>query len=130
MALNSYHLEPPTGYGDASYNKYIKSNNYANRGIAYVGANDGMLHAFRMGVLHPLTDPCRKLESDSTAAKCYADKELNNYSTVASGVDKGANADIRANSSDVLGREEWAFIPRQQLPYLKYLTDTDYPHLF
>ena len=131
VALNSYHLEPPTGYGDASYNKYIKSNNYANRGIAYVGANDGMLHAFRMGVLHPLTDPCRKLESDSTAAKCYADKaELNNYSTVASGVDKGANADIRANSSDVLGREEWAFIPRQQLPYLKYLTDTDYPHLF
>lgn len=127
VALNAYHLAAPSGYGDASYDKYTKSNNYTNRGISYVGANDGMLHAFRMGVLHPLTDPCRNLESDSSATSCRADKaEMNDYQQDASGQNLGE----RANSADELGREEWAFVPRQQLPYLKYLTDTDYPHLF
>lgn len=127
VALNSYHLTIPSGYGDASYDKYTKSNNYTNRGIAYVGANDGMLHAFRMGVLNPLTDPCRNLEVDSSSTDCRADKsEMNDYTTTASGLNSGT----RADSGDKLGREEWAYIPKQQLPYLKYLSDTDYPHLF
>lgn len=95
--------------------------------MAYVGANDGMLHAFRMGVLNELTDPCRNLEADSTSTNCSADKaEINDY-TVNS---NGSNAKIRANAADDIGKEEWAFVPRQMFPYLKYFADPNYPHLF
>jgi len=131
VGLNSYQQNAPTGYGDGSYAKFVESNDYKNRGMAYVGANDGMLHAFRMGVLHELTDPCRNLETDSTSSTCSTDKaKINDYTIVASGSNQGANANVRADSGDALGREEWAFIPRQTMPYLKYFADPEYPHLF
>lgn len=131
VGLNTYHQKAPIGYSDSSYDKFIESNDYKNRGMAYVGANDGMLHAFRMGVLKELTDPCRTLESDSTSSTCIADKaKINDYTTVASGVNAGANANTRADAADLLGREEWAFVPRQTLPYLKYFADPNYSHLF
>jgi type IV pilus assembly protein PilY1 len=49
--LNSYGLPAPSGYGDVSYNSFINSDNYRGRGMVYVGANDGMLHAFKLGLL-------------------------------------------------------------------------------
>ncbi len=36
-------------YGDATYESYITSEDYGNRGMVYVGANDGALHAFSLG---------------------------------------------------------------------------------
>jgi type IV pilus assembly protein PilY1 len=55
---NSYNLASPQGYGDLSYgnesskaNGYVYTNAYKQRGMVYVGANDGMLHAFKLGVL-------------------------------------------------------------------------------
>ncbi|ABK98614.1 Ig-like domain-containing protein [Pelobacter propionicus] len=124
VALNAYSQSTPTGYNDSSYKKFAQSNDYKNRGMAYVGANDGMLHTFRMGVLKELTDPCRVT---SPSADCAADKsQLNDYTVDSS----GANSNTRADASDKLGREEWTFIPRQMLPYLKYLADPDYSHLF
>ncbi len=131
VQLNAYDQTPPYGYADSTYKTFIKSNDYLNRGMVYAGANDGMLHAFKFGVLNPLTDPCRQLESDSTSSNCRFDKaEFNDYTTVASGSNMGANSGVRANSADQLGKEQWAFIPRQSLPYLKYLGNIDYPHLF
>ncbi|MEI7817011.1 MAG: hypothetical protein WCI45_07445 [Desulfuromonadales bacterium] len=109
--LNAYNLIAPAGYNDKSYDKYIKSANYLKRGMVYVGANDGMLHAFKLGKL-----------------------------TVASGADTG----IASGSSTVkiggfvkasltgtnLGEEQWAYIPRSNLPYLKYYTDAvNYKHI-
>ncbi len=58
VRLNAYNLPPPAGYSDASYgndtalNGYIYSSAYMNRGMAYAGANDGMLHAFNLGTLN------------------------------------------------------------------------------
>lgn len=127
VGLNGYHQKNPTGYNDTSYSKFITSNQYKNRGMAYVGANDGMLHAFRMGVLKELADPCRNLESDSTSSTCTGDKaKINDYTVNAS----GANANVRADATDQLGKEVWSFIPKQMLPYLKYFADPAYPHLF
>ena len=41
----AYIKAPPYGYTDTGYSNYVQSN--ANRqGVVYVGANDGMLHAF------------------------------------------------------------------------------------
>ena len=64
--------------------------------MVYVGANDGMLHAFKLGTL------------DVTPA-----------------------GDLKATLSGTgLGDESWAFIPKNVLPYLKYLADPNYSHLY
>lgn len=51
VRLNSYGLPPPAGYADPSYNSFTGSKEHQSRSTAYVGANDGMLHAFKLGVL-------------------------------------------------------------------------------
>lgn len=111
--LNSYNLASPAGYNDKSYDAYIKSSNYLKRGMVYVGANDGMLHAFKLGKL-----------------------------TVASGADTGITPTgdtstvkiggfVKASLTGTdLGEEQWAYIPRSNLPYLKYYTDAiNYKHI-
>ncbi|HJV65497.1 MAG TPA: pilus assembly protein PilY [Geomonas sp.] len=100
VPLAGYHLPPPGGYGDLSYLSYTGSSDYHNRGMVYVGANDGMLHAFNLGSLD----------------------------TSASGELK-ATLKEAANGSPI-GSERWAFIPRQALPYLKYLASLNYRHLY
>lgn len=99
VALNSYHIAAPYGYGDNAYQKFIKSENYKTRGMVYVGSNDGMLHALKLGMLEMINDP-------------------SDYDRVA-----------KLSGTDI-GKEEWAFIPKNALPYLKYLTDTNYCHLY
>ena len=109
--LNSYNLTTPSGYNDKSYGAFINSSTYSNRGMVYVGANDGMLHAFKLGKL-----------------------------TVASGADTGIVSGastvkiggfVKASLTGVnLGEEQWAYIPRNALPYLKYYTDAvNYKHI-
>lgn len=98
--LNQYHLNPPTGYQDSSYLAFINGANYAKRGMVYTGANDGMLHAFKLGTLSVLPGP------DQIAS-------------------------LTGNTSgNPLGGEEWAFIPRNTLPYLRYLADPNYQHIY
>ncbi len=92
---NNYHMQPPSGYNDSSYYSFINSNEYKARGSVFVGANDGMLHAFKLGLL------------DVTAS--------------------GAQKATLSGSN--LGSEQWAYIPRNVLPYLKYLADPSYGHL-
>jgi len=78
---------------------------YDDYSVVYVGANDGMLHAFRLGKLTStgLTgDHITKL-CDSSAATC---------------------------TTTEVGKEIWSFIPRNSLPYLKYLMDNNYCHLY
>jgi type IV pilus assembly protein PilY1 len=95
--LNTYDRDPPAGYADASYADYLSSTDYKSRGMVYVGANDGMLHAFKLGLL------------DVSKQTKLTKAEL-----------KGTD----------VGKEEWAFIPRNVLPYLKYLADPLYNHIF
>lgn len=94
--LNSYGLLPPSGYSDASYNSFIASNDYLSRGMVYVGANDGMLHAFKLGRLDVSASGFNKAWLTGTG----------------------------------LGEEQWAFIPKHTLPYLKYHSDPAYNHLY
>lgn len=89
---SGYHLD----YGDATYETYINSTNYKNRGMVYVGANDGALHAITLGKVSSLADGTKKAQ------------------LTGSGV----------------GTEEWAFVPANALPYLKYFTDPNYTHLY
>jgi len=86
-------------YNDDSYTTFLK--HYLNRRqMVYVGANDGMLHAFNGGFY----DAERKkfwLGYD-TARKTFNDTGL------------------------PLGAEMWAYVPYNLLPHLSWLTENDY----
>ena len=97
--LNSYHLTAPNGYADTSYNTFINSSGYRSRGMVYVGANDGMLHAIKAGTL------LEKWTGQNAGEKAYL-------------------------SGSDLGREAWAYVPKAALPYLTYLKDPNYCHLY
>jgi type IV pilus assembly protein PilY1 len=99
IPLNKYY----TSYADLTYKAFTDNTNYKNRGMAFVGGNDGMLHAFKMGRL-----------------------DLNWSGQLASEKAKETNLD----TSIPLGHERWGFIPKNSLPYLKYLKDPDYCHLY
>lgn len=100
VRLNTFNLPAPGGYSDKSYDSFVNSKQYKDRGMVYVGANDGMLHAFTLGVL----------------------------SVSATGHQKASLAENL--DGDDLGEEKWAFIPKNSLPYLKYLADKDYNHIY
>lgn len=102
VPLNTYHLYPPDGYLDATYLDFIQDANYKSRGMSYVGGNDGMLHAFKFGNLQ------------QTWSGKGTDDKARLYNT---------------DTSTPLGHEAWAFIPKNVLPYLKYLADPNYCHL-
>lgn len=72
--------------------------------VTYVAGNDGMLHAFHAGYIS------NQGLATNQAAKICDDK--NNCTTAK------------------LGKELWAFIPRNVMPYLRYLADPDYCHLY
>ena len=105
VRLNAYSLPSPNGYDDLSYQSFVDTTTYKNRGMVFVGGNDGMLHAFKLGIL----------------------KELNGKYEKAKMVNSSG---ATATASDNLGQEMWNFIPRNALPYLTYLKDPNYCHLF
>jgi type IV pilus assembly protein PilY1 len=94
--VNIYHLR----YNDTTYLQYIRTDAYKNRTtFVFVSANDGMLHAFRVGRLVQTGDPDKPT------------RVVNAYNTM---------------SNDLVGREEWAFIPRNALPYLVWYGNPNY----
>jgi len=94
--VNIYHLR----YNDATYREYISREEYKNRtGFVFVGANDGMLRAFRIGRLVQTENLNKPTE-----------------------VQNAHNDRLR----HLVGREEWAFIPRNALPYLVWYGNPNY----
>lgn len=89
-------------YSDTTYSDFLESSNYKNRGMVFAGANDGMLHAFKLG----------KLELSWT------------------GQTPSQKARLTNPDATPLGYEKWAFIPKNVLPYLKYLADPGYCHIY
>ena len=93
-------------YGDAGYRNFVKR--WANRRqMAYVGANDGLLHAFNVGYYH-------RGDDSSTAGV----QEHGWYTTSPSG-----------SGGVGLGEEVWGFVPYHLLPQLRWYTQTDYTHV-
>jgi type IV pilus assembly protein PilY1 len=103
MPLHTYHID----YADRSYYEFISDDTYKRRAaVAFVGANDGMLHAFRAGYLKD-TDLAGRIKA-----------VLKDF------FESGDEA------HDTVGEEIWSFIPYNAFPYLKYLADPDYCHLY
>jgi type IV pilus assembly protein PilY1 len=93
-----------TSYNDTSYSLFYGSPDYLKRNMVYTAANDGMLHAFRTGRVS-------RLSYDSSHP--YRIAQI-------------TNPDNTLN----IGDEEWAFVPKNALPYLKYLADPLYNHIY
>ena len=102
IQLNTYDSK----YDDKSYTAFINKDaldsDYKKRGMVFTGANDGMLHAFTLGEL-----------------------ELK-----WAGQGETEVARLQPITGSDFGREEWAFIPKQALPYLKYIMDPEYCHIY
>lgn len=95
-------------YGDTSYTPYF--NQYKNRRqVAYLGANDGMLHAFNAGYFHPGDD----LATSGTTEHSYITRTPTDNS-----------------GGPLLGEELFGFIPQELLPHLKWLTQPAYSHAY
>jgi type IV pilus assembly protein PilY1 len=95
-------------YGDGSYTDFFVK--YKDRRqVAYVGANDGMLHAFNVGFYHRGDDA-------STGGV----------------VEHGwfTRTPTDNSSGPLLGDELWGFVPYHLLPHLQWLTKTDYGHSY
>lgn len=85
---------------------------YANASMLYIASNDGMLHAFNAGAI-------RKDSLTSTQTVRLCEQSSGNCFTTGN-----------STSSNDIGKEAWAFIPKNVMPYLKYLADPDYQHLY
>lgn len=98
---DNYHIV----YSDQSYQYYMDAVKDRET-VTYVGANDGMLHAFTSWKYNSST---RTYEYPLTAPA------YNQYD---------------ATPGMQLGSELWAYIPQSVLPHLKFLADPDYTHTY
>ena len=108
-------------YGDHTYTEFTSSSTYKNRGMVFVGGNDGMLHAFKLGLLGIYNEADRKATlgkycSSTTTKGCSSDSDCPTSETCLTDAD--------------IGKEAWAFIPKNSLPYLLYQAKDDYCHLY
>ncbi|MCS6302391.1 MAG: hypothetical protein H8K07_01795 [Nitrospira sp.] len=95
-------------FGDPTYTAFYAKYR-SRRQVVYVGANDGMLHAFNGGYYHKGDDP-------TTAAVTEHGWYTKNPTDNSSGLS--------------LGSELWAYIPQELLPHLQWLARTDYSHVY
>ena len=109
-------------YGIASYTDFRKKYNN-RRHIVYVGANDGMLHAFNAGIYIP---------GDKSGTSAIEHGRFLENPSSSDGVDTdgdGADSDFDGWGT-ILGSELWAFMPYDNLPHLKWQTSTNYAHVY
>lgn len=95
-------------YGDGTYTAFYQQYR-TRRQVVYVGANDGMLHAFNGGYYHKGDNPT----TPGTVEHGWYTKNPTDNSS-------GPN----------LGAELWSYIPYQLLPQLQWLARTDYKHVY
>jgi type IV pilus assembly protein PilY1 len=77
---------------------------YDDYAMIYAGSNGGMLHAFRLGHIENTgeeLDPAKLCDTDPGSC-----------------------------THNSLGKEEWAFVPKDAMPYLRYMADPDYDHIY
>lgn len=100
IPLNQYH----DTYMDTSYVKFVNDPvyGYKNREMVFAGGNDGMIHAFKLGSL-----------------------ELSWL-----GQNEYEKARMLPLAGTDFGKEIWAFIPKNVLPYLKYMPELTYCHIY
>lgn len=107
-------------YSDFSYAAF-RSNYQSRRQMVYVGANDGMLHAFNGGFYQT----GQAANGSNPATKPTLLRQLTSSSKLTTG-----NLTVPLGNNWALGQEVWAFIPDNLLPHLRWLADKGYTHVF
>ncbi len=95
-------------YYDQTFSQFY-SDYKKRRNVVYVGGNDGMFHAFNAGFFDPINN-AYLTRPDVWNGTAY--------------VPDTTKADFD------LGAEMWAYVPRNLLPHLYWLTDLDYGHIY
>jgi Tfp pilus tip-associated adhesin PilY1 len=107
----------------ADSSHFVTSAGYKGRGMVFTGANDGMLHAFRLGTLRLSWSGQQNTEKARlTNTVCSLDHSINCMTDA----DCGAVSAGSCSATITLGEEAWAFIPKNVLPYLRYMADANY----
>jgi len=101
-------------YGDLSYTAFYQRYK-SRRQVVYLGANDGMLHAFNAGFYNKGDDPA------TTTTTEHGWFTTNSTSAPTSGTPR---------NDPPRGAELWAYIPYSLLPQLQWLARTDYVHSY
>ena len=105
-------------YKDTTYTDFFLK--YKNRrSVVYVGANDGMLHAFNAGFYHYGDN---KNVNDNPSTPTVDESLIKEHGYFTTEKD-GTNP---LNPTHPLGKELWAFIPQELLPHLQWLSGEDY----
>ncbi|WP_156458353.1 hypothetical protein [Rhodanobacter sp. Root627] len=104
-------------YSDFGYAAF-RANYQSRRQMVYVGANDGMLHAFNGGFY--IAGQAGPDPTNPTALR-----QLTSESGMTTG-----NASVKLGNNWQLGQEVWAFVPDNLVPHLRWLADKDYTHVF
>lgn len=90
-----YHLT----YRDRTYREFAEHYR-TRRNVIYVGANDGMLHAFNAGFFNSTTTSFGLTDASGSA------------------------------TAHPLGSELWGYVPYNLLPHLQWLKSEQYPHVY
>jgi Tfp pilus tip-associated adhesin PilY1 len=119
---------PNTSDNTSSVNESCTSGICTNDGytpIVIVGANDGMVHAFKVSKIKdfsPAEDDCGGLSCDS----------ITTGNQTAAFIDK-PNSALNAGTNPAppadLGKELWGYIPFNAMPYLRWYCNTSYCHI-
>jgi type IV pilus assembly protein PilY1 len=106
--------DPTYGAFEAKYSRGTAASPIPRPTTVYVGANDGMLHAFNAGCYRPGDD-----------AGTEAVKEHGRYT--------GEYPDYylaALGHAPQIGEEIWTYIPGNLLPHLRFLADQSYTHVY
>jgi type IV pilus assembly protein PilY1 len=102
-------------YNDTTYANF-RSTYRDRRQVVYVGANDGMLHAFNAGFYNA---SCQRFTVQPSGAVCTpTTPNANDVATPST------------PTAHPLGAEIWGYIPKNLLPHLRWLTDPTYKHTY
>jgi len=104
-------------YNDNSYLAF-RTNYLHRRQMVYVGANDGMLHAFNAGFY--------------TAAQPASGTKAATLPTLTRTLPLGTTGSPVSTSGNnwALGQEAWAYVPSNLLAHLRWVADKSYTHVF
>jgi type IV pilus assembly protein PilY1 len=116
-------------YGDSTYTTFFQR--YKDRRqVAYVGANDGMLHAFNAGYFTIGDDTSTTGVTEQARFTTTPKQPGTDTNCTALPCDASVATYAFRTDAPKLGAELWAFIPQDLLPHLRWLTSATYDHVY
>ena len=115
-------------YTDNTYDSFVGSATVTNATpIVIVGANDGMVHAFQVSKIKELSPVSLTSGQDTTDGSGDGSYQTARFSDYPPTSDSAPDTDC--TSGGCLGKELWAYIPFNAVPYLRWYCEESYCHI-